>query len=263
VARAMLAGAGIVVPPGAITIAGAVDWTSNGRMIAAHNLPYGMSADWAILRIAGKDWLLPLADAARTRAAGHHTLTANLVWNGLPAGAIAVQDDSARRASDWQAVGGAVVAAQIAGAMERLTDMTIAHANGRVQFGKPIGKLQIIQQQISILAEQTCAARSAALIGLSGRAATVDRLRAAVAKARASEAAATAAAVSHAVHGAIGVTEEFDLQLYTRRLYEWRMQYGSEAYWNLELGKAVLADQRAPLAFIREEIAHIPAAAPD
>ena len=49
------------------------------------------------------------------------------------------------------------------------------------------------------------------------------RCACAVAKARTSEAAVTVAAIAHAVHGAIGITEEFDLQLYTRRLHAWRV----------------------------------------
>ena len=39
-------------------------------------------------------------------------------------------------------------------------------------------------------------------------------------------------------HGAIGVTEEFDLQLYTRRLKEGGLAFGSESYWSGKLGRA-------------------------
>lgn len=108
--------------------------------------------------------------------------------------------------------------------------MTIAYANDRVQFGKPIGKLQAIQQQLSVMAEESFAARAAAQLALSGAGWQVDALRAAVGKQRASEAAVTVAAVAHAVHGAIGVTEEYDWELLTRRVHEWRAHYGSESY---------------------------------
>ena len=40
----------------------------------------------------------------------------------------------------------------------------------------------------------------------------------------------------HCVHGAIGFTEEFDLQFYTRRLHGWRQAGGSESYWHSVLG---------------------------
>ncbi|MNG36961.1 hypothetical protein D3C84_1241600 [compost metagenome] len=63
------------------------------------------------------------------------------------------------------------------------------------------------------------------------------------------------ASTAHALHGAIGVTEEFDLQLYSRRLHEWRMADGSEAYWNRVVGETMLGGS-APsvLQFVMEEI---------
>ena len=59
----------------------------------------------------------------------------------------------------------------------------------------------------------------------------------AVAKARTSEAAVQVASIAHALHGAMGITEEYDLQLCTRRLHEWRMAHGSETYWHRQLGQ--------------------------
>jgi len=54
----------------------------------------------------------------------------------------------------------------------------------------------------------------------------------------AGEAAAIVAAGGHAVHGAIGITAAYDLQLSTRRLLAWRTQGGSPAYWAREVGMA-------------------------
>ena len=56
---------------------------------------------------------------------------------------------------------------------------------------------------------------------------------------------------AHALHGAIGVTAEYDLQLLTRRLHEWRMAHGSEAYWNLVVGQSVLASDLPLVDFVR------------
>ena len=133
----------------------------------------------------------------------------------------------------------------MAGAMQRVLDATLQYANDRVQFGRPIGKFQAIQHQLSVMAEH-------AFAGAHGRANGLRRrrhrgrslLRAAAAKARASEAAELVAAIAHAVHGAIGVTEEFDLQLFTRRLHEWRSRLGSESYWNARSARALLAAPR-------------------
>ena len=117
----------------------------------------------------------------------------------------------------------------MAGAMQRVLEATLAYANDRAQFGKSIGKFQAVQQQLSVMAEQVFAARMAAEIGCAGDGIAPHPLRAAVAKARASEAAEKVVAIAHAVHGAIGVTAEYDLQLHTRRLQEWRADFGSQA----------------------------------
>jgi alkylation response protein AidB-like acyl-CoA dehydrogenase len=71
----------------------------------------------------------------------------------------------------------------------------------------------------------------------------------AVAKARASEAAQWVAAAAHALHGAIGITADHDLQLYTRRLHEWRMAHGSEDHWHRRIGVALLESADSAAAF--------------
>ncbi|MBV9315450.1 MAG: hypothetical protein JO100_17350 [Pseudonocardia sp.] len=63
----------------------------------------------------------------------------------------------------------------------------------------------------------------------------------AVAKARTGEAAGVVARVAHQVHGAIGFTLEHDLRLVTTRLWAWREEDGSDAYWNAFVGRQALA----------------------
>lgn len=148
-----------------------------------------------------------------------------------------------------------VTACQMVGALERTLELTLAFANDRMQFGKPIGKFQAIQHQLAVMAEQVVAARMAAQIGCQGEGLVPHPARAAVAKSRASEAAAIVAPMAHAIHGAIGITAALDLQLFTRRLHAWRAEHGSETYWNRELGRAVLdgADALA-LDFVRAQL---------
>lgn len=143
----------------------------------------------------------------------------------------------------------ALTAAQMAGAMQRVLEMTLHFASEREQFGKPLGKFQAIQHQLAVMAEQVFAARMAAQIGCSQAAGgpAADRsalepeaLRAAIAKARASEAAVEVAAMAHSIHGAIGFTEAFDLQLFTRRLHAWRQLAGSESFWHKRIGEAMM-----------------------
>ena len=65
-----------------------------------------------------------------------------------------------------------------------------------------------------------------------------------------------AASIAHAVHGAIGISEEHDLQLYSRRLHEWRLADGSEGYWARALGQVRLEQPDLPsVDFIRQQFA--------
>jgi acyl-CoA dehydrogenase len=144
-------------------------------------------------------------------------------------------------------------AALIAGGAERLTEMTAAYANERVQFGKPIGRQQALQQQMAVMAEEMVAARIASQLGCAGSF-PPGLAAAAAAKSVASKAAARVAATAHAVHGAIGISEEHDLQLFTRRLHEWRLADGSESYWNRLLGAERIKDAGRSVDFVREAL---------
>ena len=251
--RAALAEASIDAPPDPIAIASAANILDDGTLVA-NAVPYGLTAKWVLVSLPVGDRLLPLDGAARSPFGGRGTLSANIRWPAVPADSIPLSSKT-NHAVCWRATAAALVAAQMAGAMQRVTAMTIDHANNRNQFGKPIGRQQAIQQQISVMAAQSFAARMAASIALGGAGWQVHPNAAAVAKARAGEAAVLVAAIGHAVHGAIGVTEEFDLQLYTRRLNEWRMEYGSESYWDGVLGRTLLQGDMTPLDFTRILIA--------
>lgn len=140
--------------------------------------------------------------------------------------------------------------AEIAGLAEKILEMSLSYANDRVQFGKPIGKLQVIQQQLAVMGEQVLMTRMASQIGCAQGLAPSPEV-AAVSKQVASATVPQIAAIAHAVHGAIGITEEFDLQRYTRRLHALRLAHGSEGYWASIVGKARLqSDRQSSVEFI-------------
>ena len=128
--------------------------------------------------------------------------------------------------------------------------MAVAHAAQRVQFGKPIGKQQALQQMLSVMAEDMVACRIAAQLGCGGGL-DPSLIQAATAKITTSAAAPRLAASAHAVHGAIGIAEEFDLQLLTRRMHEWRLADGSESYWSRQLGAERLGASISSVDFVR------------
>jgi acyl-CoA dehydrogenase len=134
------------------------------------------------------------------------------------------------------AIGAAMRTQQIAGALTRLTEMTTQYAQDRVQFGRPLGKFQAVQQNLAVLAGQTAAAIAAADLAAEAVADGVKILPIAAGKARAGEAAGIAASIAHQVHGAIGFTFEHNLQFLTRRLWSWRDEFGKDSVWQRLLG---------------------------
>jgi acyl-CoA dehydrogenase len=138
---------------------------------------------------------------------------------------------------ELRAVGAALRAHQIAGALEQVTEMTVRYAMGRTQFGRPIGKFQAVQQNLAILAGQTAAANAAADMASDAIGEAIRLAPIAAAKSRCGEAAGLGASIAHQVHGAIGFTQEHFLHLLTKRLWSWRDEFGNETIWNRLLGR--------------------------
>jgi acyl-CoA dehydrogenase len=145
------------------------------------------------------------------------------------------------------ALGALARALMMVGALESLLEQSVRYANERLQFGKPIGRNQAIQQQLALMAGDAGAARIAALAAAADAPSATEPeapaagFSIAVAKVRAGEAATRATAIAHQVHGAIGFTREHPLHFATRRLWAWREQFGSDAWWAERLGRAAIA----------------------
>lgn len=195
----------------------------------------GFGGDWgdlfAVLRVAGSLALrLPIGE----------TIVAAKLLNDagqpVPQGPIPL---------DNQALGAFVRVGLAAGAMDAILAMSVEHANTRVQFGKPLGKFQAVQQSLAILAVEaaavnvTGAACAAALDKYGSDGATFEI---AAAKLRTNQAIAIGTSIAHQVHGAIGFTQEYALHPLTTSLMVWRSDYGNEAHWAEILGGLACAN---------------------
>jgi acyl-CoA dehydrogenase len=161
--------------------------------------------------------------------------------------------------SSLMLMGSTIRSVQTAGVLETLLSLSLAYANERIAFERPIAKFQAIQQNLAKLAGEVAAALAAAgsAADAIAQASMFDdavMLEAASAKIRCAEAAAEGSAIAHQVFGAIGFTREHMLHRFTLRALSWRDDFGNESYWAAELGKQIAsrgADEFWPLVASR------------
>ncbi len=261
----LLARAGLAAPATPMTlaptrahdrIAVGADGRLNGR---AQRVPFARDAQHiAVLADGGGQPMIALAARADCRLSEGRNLA------GDPADDVAFPAVKPLRIapaprdftqSSLMLLGAAVRSVQIAGALEAILALSVAYANTRVAFERPIGKFQAVQQNLARLAGEVAAALAVAgsAADAIARADAWDDgvfLEAAAAKVRTAEAATEAAAIAHQVFGAIGITREHVLHRFTLRVLSWRDDFGNESYWAAELGRRVAgrgADEFWPL----------------
>ncbi|MGV1003775.1 MAG: acyl-CoA dehydrogenase family protein [Candidatus Nanopelagicales bacterium] len=158
---------------------------------------------------------------------------ADVVFTGAPAQLL--EGDAAevacRQAGDRAAV---LVAADALGAAERMLDMSVEYAKQRKQFGRPIAAFQAVKHAA---AQMLVTVESSYSIALFAAASLQDAgpdagLHAAAAKAQVTQHCAELADSALTVHGAIGYTWEYDLQLLYKRTKLDRILFGSPEAWN-------------------------------
>jgi len=219
---------------------------------SASRLPYARSASRIILIADGPDGEMAVAldgtDGAETTTgrnmAGEPRDTLRFAGLRLAADAAAPVRGGTTRAALYRR-GALARAAMMSGALERAMNLAVNYAQERQQFGRPISRFQAVQQNLAVLAGQTAAAVAAANLGiesLSRNDPDAEEFAIAIAKTRVGDAATLAAEIAHQVHGAIGFTQEYALQLATRRLWSWREEFGPDTEWAARLGRLVCAN---------------------
>ena len=117
-------------------------------------------------------------------------------------------------------LGRASVAAEMAGAAGAAFDLTMAYLRDRKQFGKAIGEFQSLQHRAAHLyaeLEITQAIIIKALQAIDAGSPDASIL-ASVAKARAGKSGELAVQEAVQMHGGVGMTDEFDVGLYMKRM---------------------------------------------
>ncbi len=252
----VLAGSGLEVPAGPLTVAPVArgdaltarregdGWVLSG---AARRVPWAaQAARIVVLAEAGGATKVAVLEPAECDVRAGANLAAeprdDVVLDGVAVGGNRLADAGPGVDAEalWR-LGALARAVLMAGALERLLAMTVGYALERVQFGRPIGKFQAVQQQLAVLAGEAAAAGKAADEAVRAAEAGGGEIEIALAKARVGEAAGIGAEIAHQVHGAIGITHEHMLHHFTRRLWSWRDAFGAEVHWQAELGRRVAA----------------------
>lgn len=146
---------------------------------------------------------------------------------------------SAGRALELAALARAM---QMAGAADKVLATATEYCKQRVQFGRPISTFQAIQHMLAELASYVAAtiasAESASRDADEGGLEKGGSFSIAAAKTQCSDFAHRIAALSHQSMGAMGFTHEHILHHYTRRLWVWRRDFGSESFWGEKIGES-------------------------
>jgi alkylation response protein AidB-like acyl-CoA dehydrogenase len=217
---------GLALPAAGVTTVSQVPWARRLEVVAISESPNG-----ARLRVYPRPRLAALA----ANLAGEPSDTLDLADSGASADL-----PLANVAPGWRARAALLRSAQMAGAMRRCLEFTITYASERKQFGRPLAAFQAIQQELALLAAEVCAVEMAVESAAHAARGGAGLYEIAVAKARAGMAVEPVTRIAHQVHGAMGFTQEHRLHLYTRRLWSWRDDYGTEMEWNALLGRRAL-----------------------
>jgi acyl-CoA dehydrogenase len=223
----LLAEVGAQIPPGPLAIG-----------LAGRPVPYGRHAA-AVVFVRGDE--LELVPASGLGVAPAENLA------GEPRDAVTPTESGTRHPVERDVVRGVELrlacarAAETVGVLEGVQQLTLDHVRIREQFGVPIARFPVVRDRLAVMAEEVAAARAAldvARLALGGNDAEIA---VAAAKVRGATAGRDVARLAHQLHGAIGVTTEHTLQLYTRRLWAWRDEDGTEREWAELLGRALSA----------------------
>ncbi|KAB2341805.1 acyl-CoA dehydrogenase family protein [Actinomadura rudentiformis] len=193
--------------------------------------PYLPDADVADLLVAGSA-VVPRAGVTLTPHASVDA-TRKLFTVDLDAG------PGGEEAFDRAAL---ATAAQLVGLGRRLREEAVGYAGQRRQFGKVIGSFQALKHQladVAIALEFAAPLVYRAAYSLTHGAPTAGR-DVSAAKTAASRAAHRAARTALQVHGAIGYTDELDLQLWLNRVWALRPAWGDDGLHRARLRAALL-----------------------
>ncbi len=139
------------------------------------------------------------------------------------------------------------VAAGAVGVGQACVDECLTFARQRVQFGKPIGEFEMIQQAIADMATEVEAARLLVYRAAAGRArGQRNTAEVSMAKLFASEVAARAANQAVLLHGSYGYSNESPVERYLRDIKGYQIYEGTSHIQRIVIARAALKGELHP-----------------
>lgn len=217
-------------------------WTLTGTKI---NVLHGQSAGQFVVsaRIAQEDGEGPLAlfivdgDAVGMRRRDYrwvdYTPVSELHFSDVAAEMLGEHRDAAPIAARVCAIAIAAMAGECVGAMETALNLTVDYLKNRQQFGRPLSDNQVLQHcavdmLIGIEESRSLAYLAACVADEAGTGGGARDI--AVAKLIINERARTVGQQAVQLHGGIGMTEEYAVGHYLRRLTVLNVLFGDSAY---------------------------------
>lgn len=239
--------AGLSLPDGIVTVpvptaADTLTINDSGTVSGvAHQVPWGRAAQRLVFVANGHVASVPVDQAS---------VEPGTSLAGEPRDRVSFEGASAQVAPappgvDEQAVrfrGALSRVAMMAGAIEKMSQLTVTYTNERQQFGRPVARFQAVQQHLVWAAQDAALARIAA--DAAGRQAERGDAHFEIASAKlvVNQAATRATKACHQAHGAMGMTQEYELHHSSRRLWTWRTEYGGEREWARWVGQAAVTN---------------------
>jgi alkylation response protein AidB-like acyl-CoA dehydrogenase len=137
-------------------------------------------------------------------------------------------------AVDLRVQGAALTSGLLLGLAEAATDLAVAYAKERHQFGRPIGSFQSLKHLMADMFARAEVARGAvyaAGVTLDGLAVGSLERAVAAAKVTSAEAALANGKTCIQVHGGMGYTSEIDAHLFLKRAYVLEPAFGTREDW--------------------------------
>ncbi len=237
----LLAQAGLTLPEGPVSVVDSPGHVDDGRLHVDGVAAWARHADLVVVAVEGGRVVaiprerLTVSEGANLAGEARDHVSADLALAGLDSGEV---DDALSVLSRRGSLSRTILAA---GALATVAQMTVDYTNERRQFGKPVATFQAVQMHLVTATQCAVKAKMAADVAVRAVVRGDGRFEIATARVVVDDAITVGTRAAHQAHGAMGVTREYPLHQFTRRLWSWRQEWGTTRQWRHELGSGVAA----------------------